>query len=158
MTIKLIVVGKTNKPYFIQAEEEYLNRLKHYIKVQYITIPELRKTKNLSPEQIKNKEGELILKHLQPPDQVWLMDEKGKQKSSVQFADFLQQKMNQGIKDLVFIVGGAYGFSKEMYAKYPSKFSLSDMTFSHQMIRTFLLEQLYRGMTILKNQPYHNEG
>lgn len=158
MNIKLIVVGKTNKPYFIQAEEEYLDRLKHYIKVQYITIPELKKTKNLSAEQIKNKEGELILKHLQSTDEVWLMDEKGKQKTSVQFADFLQQKMNQGIKDLVFIIGGAYGFSKEIYRKYPSKFSLSNMTFSHQMIRTFLLEQLYRGMTILKNQPYHNEG
>ena len=158
MNIKLIVVGKTDKSYFVDAENEYLNRLKHYIKVNYIVIPELKKTKNLSPDQITTKEGELILKHLNPTDEVWLMDEKGKQKSSVQFSDFLQKKMNQGIKDLVFIIGGAYGFSDEMYKKYPSKFSLSNMTFSHQMIRTFLLEQIYRGMTILKGQPYHNEG
>ena len=158
MNIKLIVVGKTDKSYFAEAENEYLGRLKHYIKVNYITIPELKKTKNLSPAQICDKEGELIMKHLNPTDEVWLMDEKGKQKSSVQFADFLQKKMNQGIKDLVFVIGGAYGFSEELYRKFPSKFSLSNMTFSHQMIRTFLLEQIYRGMTILKGQPYHNEG
>lgn len=158
MNIKLIVVGKTEKSYFSEAENEYLSRLKHYIKVNYITIPELKKTKNLSPSQITTKEGELILKHLNSTDDVWLMDEKGKQKTSVQFSDFLQKKMNQGIKDLVFIIGGAYGFSDEIYSKYPSKFSLSNMTFSHQMIRTFLLEQIYRGMTILKGQPYHNEG
>ena len=158
MNIKLIVVGKTNKSYFIEAENEYLNRLKHYIKLNYIVIPELKKAKNLSPKQIQQKEGELILKHLNPHDEVWLMDEKGKQKTSVQFADFLQQKMNKGTKDLVFVIGGAYGFSEEIYKKHPMKFSLSNMTFSHQMIRTFLLEQIYRGMTILKGQPYHNEG
>ncbi|MEN8928553.1 MAG: 23S rRNA (pseudouridine(1915)-N(3))-methyltransferase RlmH [Flavobacteriales bacterium] len=158
MNIKLIIVGKTDKSYFTEAENEYLSRLKHYIKVNYVTIPELKKTKNLSPDQIKNKEGDLILKQLNPTDEVWLMDEKGRQKSSVQFSQFLQKKMNQGIKDLVFIIGGAYGFSDEIYKQYPSKFSLSEMTFSHQMIRTFLLEQIYRGMTIIKNQPYHNEG
>jgi len=156
MNIKLIVVGKTDKSYFSEAENEYLNRLKHYIKVNYITIPELKKTKNLSTAQITTKEGELILKHLNPTDDVWLMDEKGKQKTSVQFSDFLQKKMNQGIKDLVFIIGGAYGFSDEIYAKYPSKFSLSNMTFSHQMIRLFFVEQLYRANTILKNEPYHH--
>jgi 23S rRNA (pseudouridine1915-N3)-methyltransferase len=158
MNIKLIVVGKTVKSYFTEAEEEYLKRLKHYIKVNYIVIPELKKTKNLSVEVIKNKEGELIQKHLNPTDSVWLMDEKGKHKTSVEFADFLQQKMNQGTKDLVFIIGGAFGFSDEVYKKYNSKLSLSKMTFSHQMIRTFLLEQVYRGMSIIKNQPYHNEG
>ncbi|MEZ7900601.1 MAG: 23S rRNA (pseudouridine(1915)-N(3))-methyltransferase RlmH [Flavobacteriales bacterium] len=158
MNIKLIVVGKTVKSYFTEAEEEYLKRLKHYIKVNYIVIPELKKTKNLSVDEIKNKEGELIQKHLNPTDIVWLMDEKGKHKTSLEFADFLQQKMNQGTKDLVFIIGGAFGFSDEIYQEYNSKLSLSKMTFSHQMIRTFLLEQIYRGMSIIKNQPYHNEG
>ena len=158
MNIKLIVVGKTVKSYFTEAEEEYLKRLKHYIKVNYIVIPELKKTKNLSVDEIKNKEGELIQKHLNPIDIVWLMDEKGKHKTSLEFADFLQQKMNQGTKDLVFIIGGAFGFSDEIYQEYNSKLSLSKMTFSHQMIRTFLLEQIYRGMSIIKNQPYHNEG
>ena len=107
---------------------------------------------------MRNKEGELIQKHLNPTDIVWLMDEKGKHKTSLEFADFLQQKMNQGTKDLVFIIGGAFGFSDEIYQEYNSKLSLSKMTFSHQMIRTFLLEQIYRGMSIIKNQPYHNEG
>ena len=158
MNIKLIVVGKTVKSYFTEAEEEYLKRLKHYIKVNYIVIPELKKTKNLSVDEIKNKEGVLIQKHLNPTDIVWLMDEKGKHKTSLEFADFLQQKMNQGTKDLVFIIGGAFGFSDEIYQEYNSKLSLSKMTFSHQMIRTFLLEQIYRGMSIIKNQPYHNEG
>lgn len=158
MNIKLIVVGKTNKSYFVEAEEEYLKRLKHYIKVNYIVIPELKKTKNLSVDVIKNKEGELIKKYLNSTDSVWLMDEKGKLKTSVEFSQFIQQKMNQGTKDLVFIIGGAFGFSDEIYATYNSKLSLSKMTFSHQMIRTFLLEQIYRGMTIIKNQPYHNEG
>lgn len=158
MNIKLIAVGKTVKSYFTEAEEEYLKRLKHYIKINYIVIPELKKTKNLSVNEVKNKEGELIQKHLNPTDSVWLMDEKGKQKTSIEFADFLQQKMNQGTKDLVFIIGGAFGFSDEIYQKYNAKLSLSKMTFSHQMIRTFLLEQIYRGMSIIKNQPYHNEG
>ncbi|MFB0997984.1 MAG: 23S rRNA (pseudouridine(1915)-N(3))-methyltransferase RlmH, partial [Flavobacteriales bacterium] len=128
------------------------------IKVNYIVIPELKKTKNLSVDEIKSKAGELIQKHLNPTDIVWLMDEKGKHKTSLEFADFLQQKMNQGTKDLVFIIGGAFGFSDEIYQEYNSKLSLSKMTFSHQMIRTFLLEQIYRGMSIIKNQPYHNEG
>ena len=157
MNIKLIVVGKTDKSYFSEAENEYLNRLKHYIKVNYITIPELKKTKNLSPAQITTKEGELILKHLNPTDDVWLMDEKGKQKTSVQFSDFLQKKMNSGIKQMVLVIGGPYGFSETVYKKAMGKISLSKMTFSHQMIRLFIVEQLYRGFTILKNEPYHHE-
>ena len=158
MNIKLIFVGKTMKSYLTEAENEYQKRLKHYIKVNTIVIPELKNTKNLTVENVKDKEGELILKHISNTDDVWLMDELGKQKNSVEFSKFLQQKMNQGIKDLVFVVGGAYGFSDQLYKKFPSKFSLSKMTFSHQMIRMFLLEQIYRGMTIIKNQPYHNEG
>ena len=156
MNIKLIVVGKTVKSYFNEAEEEYLKRLKRYIKVNYIVIPELKNAKNMSSKQIKEKEGLLIEKHINNTDSVLIMDEKGKQKTSVEMADFLQQKMNQGIKDLCFVIGGAYGFSEEIYRKYPSKFSLSKMTFSHQMIRTFLLEQIYRGFSIIKNEPYHN--
>ena len=156
MNIKLIVVGKTVKSYFNEAEQEYLKRLKRYLKVNYIIIPELKNAKSMSSKQIKEKEGILIEKQLNPTDQVMIMDEKGKQKTSVEMATFLQQKMNQGTKELCFIIGGAYGFSEEIYRKYPTKFSLSKMTFSHQMIRTFLLEQIYRGFSIINNEPYHN--
>jgi len=158
MNIKLIVVGKTMKSYFNEAEQEYMKRLKRYIKVNYIVISELKNAKNLSKNQIKEKEGLLIEKQINSTDSVLLMDEKGKQKTSVEMASFLQQKMNQGTKELCFIIGGAYGFSDDIYKKYPQKFSLSKMTFSHQMIRTFLLEQIYRGFSIIRNEPYHNEG
>jgi 23S rRNA (pseudouridine1915-N3)-methyltransferase len=157
MNIKVIVVGKTIKKYFNEAEAEYLKRLKRYIKLDYIVIPELKNVKKFTPSQIKEKEAELIEKQITPYDYVVLMDEKGKQKTSVQMSTFLQKKMNEGTKSLCFIVGGAYGFSDEMRIKHKEKLSLSNMTFSHQMIRTFLFEQIYRGLSILKNEPYHNE-
>jgi 23S rRNA (pseudouridine1915-N3)-methyltransferase len=157
MNIKVIVVGKTIKSYFNEAEGEYLKRLKRYINIEYIVIPELKNAKKLSPNQIKEKEAELIEKQLNNFDCTILLDEKGKQKTSVQMSDFLQKKMNEAVKSLCFIVGGAYGFSDEMRNKHKEKLSLSNMTFSHQMIRTFLFEQIYRGLSILKNEPYHNE-
>ncbi len=157
MTIKLIVIGKTNHAYFVEAENEYLKRLKRYIKLEYIVIPELKNTKNLSSSLLKQKESELLFKTLQPNDEVILLDEKGKQYTSVEMSKVMQKKMNSGIKNLCFVVGGAYGFSKEIYLKHPQKLSLSKMTFSHQMIRTFLLEQIYRSFSIIKNEPYHNE-
>lgn len=157
MTIKLLVIGKTVNSYFVEAEKEYLKRLSKYIKVDYCVIPELKKAKNLSPKEIKRKEAELLFKQLSPNDQVVLLDEKGKQYTSVEMSQFVQKKMNSGIKSLCFIVGGAYGFDDEIYKKHPAKISLSKMTFSHQMIRTFLLEQIYRSYSILNNEPYHNE-
>lgn len=157
MNIKVIVVGKTIKSYFNEAEAEYLKRLKRYINMEYIVIPELKNAKKLSPNQIKEKEEELIQKQITNFDYVILLDEKGKQKTSVEMSEFLQKKMNEGVKSLCFIVGGAYGFSDNMRKSYPDKLSLSKMTFSHQMIRTFLFEQIYRGLSILKNEPYHNE-
>lgn len=157
MTIKLLVIGKTVDTYFTEAEKEYLKRLSKYVKVDYQVIPELKKAKNLSPKEIKRKEAELLLKNLQPTDTVVLLDERGKHYTSIEMSTFLQKKMNSGIKTLCFIVGGAYGFDEEIYQKCSSKLSLSKMTFSHQMIRTFLLEQIYRSFTILNNEPYHNE-
>lgn len=156
MTIKFIVVGKTNKGYFVEAEKEYLKRLNRYIKIDYITIPELKKAKNLAPTEIKKKELELIQKQINSGDEVILLDEKGKEYTSVLFSEFIQKKMNSGVKTLAIIVGGAYGFDDDFKATN-TKISLSKMTFSHQMIRTFLLEQLYRGFSILNNEPYHNE-
>lgn len=157
MNIKVIVVGKTIKSYFNEAEAEYLKRLKRYINMEYVVIPELKNAKKLSPNQIKEKEEELIQKQITNFDYVILLDEKGKQKTSVEMSEFLQKKMNEGVKSLCYIVGGAYGFSDNMRKNYPEKLSLSKMTFSHQMIRTFLFEQIYRGLSILKNEPYHNE-
>lgn len=157
MNIKVIVVGKTIKSYFNEAEAEYLKRLKRYINMEYVVIPELKNAKKLSPNQIKEKEEELIQKQITNFDYVILLDEKGKQKTSVEMSEFLQKKMNEGVKSLCYIVGGAYGFSDNMRKNYPNKLSLSKMTFSHQMIRTFLFEQIYRGLSILKNEPYHNE-
>ncbi|MEN8890300.1 MAG: 23S rRNA (pseudouridine(1915)-N(3))-methyltransferase RlmH, partial [Wenyingzhuangia sp.] len=135
----------------------YQARLKHYIKFNLDIIPDIKKIKNLSVAQQKEKEGELILKKIQPTDFLILLDEKGKEFRSVDFADFLQKKMNSGIKQLVFAIGGPYGFSDNVYAKAKGKISLSKMTFSHQMIRLFMIEQLYRSATILKNEPYHHE-
>lgn len=157
MKIKLICVGKTVNKYLIEGEKEYLNRLNHYNKVEKIEIPEIKNAKNLSQEQIKKSEGELILKHIQPGDQIILLDENGSTFSSTKFADFMQKKFNGGGKNMLFIVGGAYGFSDEVYVLANDKISLSKMTFSHQMVRLFFLEQIYRAFTILKGEPYHHE-
>ena len=157
MKIKLLAVGKTDDKNLIQLIEMYQNRLKHYIKFELEIIPDIKNAKNLSEKQQKEKEGELILNKLENSDQLILLDDKGKQYSSIEFSQFLQKKMNSGIKQLVFVIGGPYGFSEAVYKKAQGKLSLSKMTFSHQMIRLFIVEQIYRGFTILKNEPYHHE-
>ncbi|MEP2238732.1 MAG: 23S rRNA (pseudouridine(1915)-N(3))-methyltransferase RlmH [Maribacter sp.] len=157
MTIKLLAIGKTDSSQLQELIEVYQKRLQHYINFEIELIPDLKKTKNLSEDQQKDKEGELILKRLSATDVLILFDEKGKQYTSVEFSTFLQKKMNSGIKQLVFLIGGPYGFSSEIYAKASGKISLSKMTFSHQMVRLFITEQIYRGFTILKNEPYHHQ-
>ena len=156
MTIKLLAIGKTDNKYLQSLIAEYQKRLGFYIKFEFEVIPDIKNSKNLSEEQQKQKEGELILSKLSPTDVLILLDENGKQYHSVEFANYLQKHMNSGIKQLVFVIGGPYGFSPDVYAKSNGKLSLSKMTFSHQMIRLFFIEQLYRGFTILKNEPYHH--
>ncbi|WP_340158515.1 23S rRNA (pseudouridine(1915)-N(3))-methyltransferase RlmH [uncultured Maribacter sp.] len=156
MTIKLLAIGKIDSGQLQELIEVYEKRLQHYVNFEIDIIPDLKKTKNLSEDQQKEKEGELILKKLAPTDVLVLFDEKGKQFSSVEFSQYLQKKMNSGIKQLVFLIGGPYGFSNAVYAKASSKISLSKMTFSHQMVRLFITEQVYRAFTILKNEPYHH--
>jgi len=157
MTIKLLAIGKTDSSQLQELIEVYQKRLKHYINFDIELIPDLKKTKNLSEDQQKDKEGELILKRLSATDVLILFDEKGKHYTSVEFSTFLQKKMNSGIKQVVFLIGGPYGFSNEIYAKASGKISLSKMTFSHQMVRLFITEQIYRAYTILKNEPYHHQ-
>lgn len=157
MNIKLLVVGKTVKGFVSEATEEYTKRLKHYINFKIEIIQDVKNASSLSSSQLKEKESELILKHISEEDYIILLDEKGKEFSSKEFASFIQQKMNQSIKSLVFIVGGAFGFDEKIKQKYTNKISISRMTFSHQMIRVLFIEQLYRAFTILKNEPYHNE-
>ena len=157
MNIKLIAIGKTDDKQLLQLIEQYQKRLKHYIKFDIDIIPDIKNVKNLSEAQQKEKEGELILKKVASTDVLVLLDENGKQFSSVEYANYLQKKMNSGIKKLVFVVGGPYGFSNTVYQKAQGKISLSKMTFSHQMIRLFIVEQIYRGFTILKNEPYHHQ-
>ena len=155
--ILVLAIGKTDEQWVHDALFKYSKRLQHYLPFEFEVIPDLKNTKNLSEAQQKEKEGALILKMLKPTDIVFLLDEKGKEYRSLEFAKYLQQQMNSSVKRLVFIIGGPYGFSPELYAKAQGKLSLSKMTFSHQMIRPFFIEQLYRAMTILKNEPYHHE-
>tara|TARA_B110001450_G_scaffold248139_1_gene263959 strand:+ start:435 stop:908 length:474 start_codon:yes stop_codon:yes gene_type:complete len=157
MQIKLIAIGKTDDKQLLQLIEQYQKRLKHYVKFQLEIIPDIKNIKNLSEKQQKDKEGELILKKISATDVLILLDENGKQYSSIEFSGYLQKKMNTGIKQLVFVIGGPYGFSEAIYQKSKEKISLSKMTFSHQMIRLFIVEQIYRGFTILKNEPYHHQ-
>lgn len=156
MTIKLIAIGKTDNNDLKSLMDDYIKRLGFYIKFSIDMIPDIKNAKNLSEEQQKQKEGELILNKLNATDVLILLDENGKQQDSVAFSEYLQKYMNSGIKQLVFVIGGPYGFSQEVYNKANGKLSLSKMTFSHQMIRLFFIEQLYRGFTILKNEPYHH--
>ena len=157
MKIKLLTIGATPKNYLQEGEQLFEKRLSNYISFEKVEIPDLKSAKNLSKDQIKREEGKQILQKLTPTDYVVLLDERGKELRSVDFADWLQQVMNQGPKQLVFVVGGPYGFSDEVYARANRKLSLSQMTFSHQMIRLFFMEQLYRAFSILKNEPYHHE-
>ena len=157
MKISLVVIGKTDANYFSEAIREFQNRLVHYIPFEMQVIPDIKNAKNLSESQQKEKEGELILKAIQPGDVVVLLDEHGKEFRSIEFADWVEKKMHTVNKRLVFIIGGPYGFSPSVYAAAQEKISLSKMTFSHQMIRLIFVEQLYRAMTILNNGPYHHE-
>ena len=156
MTIKLIAIGKTDNADLQSLMDDYIKRLGFYIKFSIEIIPDIKNVKNLSEDQQKQKEGELILSKLSATDILILLDENGKQFDSVHFSEYLQKHMNSGIKQLVFVIGGPYGFSKEVYEKSNGKLSLSKMTLSHQMIRLFFIEQLYRGFTILRNEPYHH--
>ena len=156
MTIKLLAIGKTDSKELQKLIEEYQKRLGFYIKFEFEIIPDLKNSKNLTQDQQKQKEGELILGKLNSTDVLILLDENGKQMDSVSFSEYLQKYMNSGIKQLVFVIGGPYGFSEEIYNKSQGKLSLSKMTFSHQMVRLFVVEQLYRAFTILRNEPYHH--
>lgn len=157
MNIKLLAIGKTDNKNLQVLIDEYIKRLGFYIKFDLEIIPDIKNAKNLSEVQQKQKEGELILAKLSATDHLVLLDENGKSFSSVGFADELQKKMNSGIKTLVFVIGGPYGFSDEVYQKAHGKISLSKMTFSHQMVRLFVIEQIYRSFTILRNEPYHHQ-
>lgn len=157
MKIKLLAIGKTDDKHLQNLIDNYQKRLKHYINFQLEIIPDIKNVKNLSEAQQKEKEGELILKKLTVYDQLVLLDENGKNFTSVEFSKHLQKKMNAGIRQLVLVIGGPYGFSDEVYKKAAGKISLSKMTFSHQMIRLFAVEQIYRSFTILRNEPYHHQ-
>ncbi len=157
MKVALVLVGKTVNKHFVELIDEYAGRVKHYIGFDIITIPELKNTKSLSADQQKQQEGELILKQMQAGDHVVLLDEHGKEFRSVEFSSYMEQKMQTVNKRLVFVIGGPYGFSPDVYAKANEKISLSKMTFSHQMVRLIFVEQLYRAMTIIRGEPYHHE-
>ena len=157
MKIKLLTIGKTDDKNLQTLIETYQKRLKHYINFTIEIIPDIKNVKNLSELQQKEKEGELILKKISNTDVLILLDEKGKEFRSLEFSKYFQKKMNSGIKQLVLVIGGPYGFSDAVYKKSSDKISLSKMTFSHQMIRLFVVEQIYRAFTILKNEPYHHE-
>ncbi len=157
MKTTLLVVGRTVEKHFIDAIDDYMRRTQRFLSFEMEVIPELKNTKSLSEEQQKEKEGELILKALQPGDFVVLLDEHGKEMRSVEFAEYMRHKMNTVGKRLVFVIGGPYGFSAKVYQTAREKISLSRMTFSHQMIRLIFVEQVYRAMTILNGGPYHHE-
>ena len=157
MNIKLLAIGKTDNKALQTLIDDYTKRLSFYVKFDLEIIADIKNVKNLSEKQQKEKEGELILSKIGNTDHLVLLDENGKTFSSVGFAEELQKKMNAGIKTLVFVIGGPYGFSEEVYKKANGKISLSAMTFSHQMVRLFIIEQIYRGFTILKNEPYHHQ-
>lgn len=157
MTISLIAIGKTDQKHLQSLIEDYTKRLKHYVKFELVVIQDIKNSKHLSEAEQKRKEGELILKQLQNTDVLFLLDENGKTYSSEQFSGFLQKQMNSGIKRLVVVIGGPYGFSEDVYKAARGQISLSRMTFSHQMVRLFIIEQIYRGFTILKNEPYHHK-
>ncbi len=157
MKITLIAVGKTDNPNIAALVDTYAARLKHYVNFEIIIIPDVKNTKNLSVDQQKTLEGKLILEKLDPSDFVTLLDERGKKYCSIKFADLLNKRGVSGLKRLVFIIGGPYGFSNQVYDRAQDKIALSDMTFSHQMVRIFTVEQIYRAFTILNNEPYHHK-
>ena len=157
MNVKLIAVGKTTATYFREGEYEYQNRLKHYMKFERIDLNDLKVPQKTTPNEIKKKEAEIILKHLKPADEVVLLDENGKNFSSIEFSKWFEKRTLSGNKNLVFLIGGAFGFDKLIYERANDKIRLSSLTFSHQMVRLFFLEQLYRAGTILKREKYHHQ-
>jgi len=157
MKITLLTIGKTEDSYLKDGIDKYLSRLKHYIKFEITEIPELKNTKALSQEQQKVKEAELIFKNTATTDHIILLDERGSELNSVQFSAMLNKKMIASVQNLVFIIGGPYGFDDSVYKRANDKLSLSRMTFSHQMVRLFFVEQVYRAFTILKGEPYHHQ-
>ena len=156
MKTELILVGRTTDKHFEAGIADYMQRIGHYMPFSITTIPELKNTKNMTEEQQKQAEGELILKRIQPQDTVVLLDERGRELRSIELADWLQQRQLTA-RRLVFIIGGPYGFSSDVYARADEKLSLSKLTFSHQMVRLVFTEQLYRACTIIKGEPYHHE-
>ena len=156
MQIQLLAIGKTDHKELQTLIDEYQKRLGFYIKFHLEIIPDIKNAKSLSQNQQKEKEGELIFSKIQNSDVVILLDENGKQMNSINFSKYLQKHMNSGIKRLIFVIGGPYGFSDAIYKRANGKLGLSQMTFSHQMVRLFFIEQLYRGFTILRNEPYHH--
>ena len=157
MKITLLTVGKTDKDWVRQGMEIYVSRLKHYIPFAVVEIPELKNVSALTKDQIKTREGELILKNIKPTDDLILLDERGKEYTSVELAKGMQDKISYVGKEMVDVSGGAYGFSDAVYQRANSKISLSRMTFSHQMVRAIFVEQIYRAFTIMKGEPYHHE-
>lgn len=157
MKLTLVTVGKTDVAWVREGLRLYVSRIGRYVPFSVIEIPELKNASALSKEQIKAREGMLVLEKIRLSDSVILLDEHGKEYRSLEFADFIRDKMSHSGKDLVFVIGGAYGFSEEVYSRADGKISLSKMTFSHQMVRTIFAEQLYRAFTIIKGEPYHHE-
>lgn len=157
MTIKLLIVGKTDEGSLKALIDKYVSRISHYNRFEMEIIPDLKNTKNLDSTRQKALEGKEIINKLNPADYVVLLDENGKQYTSESFATYLQKRLNSGMKQLIFVVGGPYGFSDEVYQRAQGTLSLSKMTFSHQMVRLFFVEQLYRGFSILRNEPYHHK-
>ena len=157
MKITFITVGKTEDAYLKEGIEKYVKRLKHYTKLELIEIPELKNTKALTEDQQKTREAELILKKLTPQDHLILLDEAGAEYTSIQFAGFINKRSVSSAANLVFVAGGPYGFHQTVYERANDQISLSRMTFSHQMVRLFFVEQLYRACTIIKGEPYHHE-
>lgn len=156
MKILLLVIGKTDEDYLVTGIKKYVGRLGHYVSFEMKELPDIRNRKTLSEDQQKKAESFLLLQQLQPADQVILLDERGKNYTSVEFAESIEKGMASGAKRMVFIIGGPYGFDKEVYDRANAQLSLSPMTFSHQMVRLIFLEQLYRAFTILKGEPYHH--
>ena len=156
MKIKLITIGKTNKSYFLEGEQEYLKRLTKYIQFEKTELPDVKNAKSLTELQLKTEEGKVILSKIDKTTLLVLLDENGKEFSSPSFAKWMREEMNRGHKSITFVIGGAYGFSDEVYSQAKLKMSLSQMTFNHQMVRMFFIEQVYRAFTILNNEPYHH--
>ena len=157
MELKLVTVGKTDVKWVKEGLDLYVSRLRHYVPFSLVEIPQLKNASALTHDEIKEREGALILRQLNPGDSVFLLDEHGKEYRSVEWAEWIGQRLARSGKAIVFVIGGAYGFSPAVYERAEGKISLSRMTFSHQMVRTVFAEQLYRAFTILKGEPYHHE-